>query len=377
MADGERVGKYSTVEGREVYAYFVPLSGPGERVTGLLEVTRKRRDIDLLMTESRQQALVLLGIAVAVIAVVVILGHHAAVGRSLRAVEDTIRDADSGDMLQRAPVGGPREVVAVAEALNAMLDSLHHAEVCVARERGSRARLEEELRRSETLAAIGRLAAGIAHELGSPLTLADGHAQRVLRVRDLRGRVRDEVVRLRHEIGRMARIVRMLLDYGRGGGREMRSIDVHRLLTVCSTAVRASASEREVALDIDVPTTVSKMVGNESRIEQAVVNLLRNAVEAAHAQVHVEVRTRGGCLELTIDDDGSGVPPSVAQTLFEPFVTTKGSQGGTGLGLAIASSAAQEHGGALTVSTGPLGGARFVLSLRRDRRVAAHERGAS
>lgn len=364
---GERAGDYETLGGREVYSYFVPLAGPGERMTGLLHVTRRQSEIREFMQALRLRGAGLLAAGVLLMTVIVIFGHYVAVGRSLRGLERSIRRVECGEREHRTVAHGPREVASVARSFNAMLDSIDEAEHRATRERHSRELLEEELGRTEKLAAIGRLAGGLAHELGTPLSLVDGHAQRALRDPKLPLGARKEIETTRREVDRMSRIVRQLLDYGRRAGRrEPAPVEASRLATMALTAITAEADSRGVSIVTRGDERGVKLWADDTRLEQALINIVRNAIQAAHSRVEIAWEAAADAVRLTIDDDGPGVDPAVEHCLFEPFVTTRGSQGGTGLGLAIAHSAAQEHGGTLELESSPLGGARFELSLPRS-----------
>lgn len=368
IEEGERTGEYASVAGREVYSYFVPLSGPGERINGLLEVTRRKRDIREFMEVLRLRGAQLLAVGVLLMGLIVIVGHYAAVGRSLRTLQRSIHRVESGDRQHRAPTRGLREVAAVSGSLNSMLDSIDEAERKVARERSSRELLEDELRRSEKLASIGRLAGGLAHELGGPLSLIDGHAQRALRDPDLSRTARQEIEVARREVVRVSQIVTKLLDYGRGGRRSPAPIEASRLVKIAVNAAAHEADSRGVTVDAEGAQAGVRIVGDDTRLEQALLNVVRNAIQAARSRVDIRWSAAQSAVTFTIDDDGPGIDPEIRDCLFEPFVTTRGGAGGTGLGLAIAHAAAAEHGGTLHFEASPLGGARFTLSLPLARR---------
>lgn len=205
------------------------------------------------------------------------------------------------------------------------------------------------------------------HELGSPLTLVDGHAQRALRDPNLPGTVRSELDSVRREVKRMTRLVRQLLDYGRPERHPAVSTDARRLVTVCLSSIGASPRrEDDVRIETFGEGDDLRIMGEESKLEHALINILRNAVEAARSRVELRWRSTGQSVIFSVDDDGPGVDANVRDTLFEPFVTTKRAQGGTGLGLAIAHAAAVECGGQLELSRSLLGGARFELILPRE-----------
>lgn len=360
LEDGERVGSYQQVAGRRVYSYFVPLTGPSERLVGLLQVTRTRRDMDRYMHALRWRGATILASATTLVVLVVLFGYYLALGRSLQRFREVIRGVGSGRRETRVKISSPREVAQLAGAFNDMLDSIHQAEDQLRREQESRLALERKLRHSEKLAAIGTLAAGVAHELGTPLSIVDGCCQRALRAPDLAPRTEEALTRSRHEVRRMERIVRQLLDYGRAETRDRRSIEVGDLLTMAAASIRDQAEAGGVDLQIrdSGPCRVHVSAG---RMEQAVLNILKNAVDAARDRVEATWEAPDAAVHIHIDDDGPGVRDQDIESVFRPFHTTKPAGEGTGLGLAIAQAAATEHDGSIEVGRSPLGGARFTL----------------
>lgn len=359
-----RTGGYAEVAGKQIYSYFVPLIGAGEEVIGTLQVTRKKEDFREFMSDIRVRGAWLLVGGAFVTVLIALLGYQGALGRSLAGFASSIQRVESGERDHRASVERPREVAAVARSFNSMLDSIAAAEERVQREQQSRRALEAKLRQSERLAAIGRLGAGVAHELGSPLSVVDGHAQRALRG-DLSPELRQSLLAVRDQVARMGDLVRQLLDYGRSEPRARSWVSVERVVAAASGAVEPEAAARGVEIERSGGDEI-RVLGNEMRLGQALVNLARNAVQAAKRRARLSWRARAGRVELVVDDDGPGVPASASERLYEPFFTTREAEGGTGLGLAITHSIAMEHGGSVHHKRSPMGGARFVLDLAAD-----------
>jgi two-component system, NtrC family, sensor kinase len=359
---GRTVGGYERAGGKQVYAYFVPLLDPGDRIIGTLQVTRNRRDFREFMTRIRTKGFVLIGGGLLLVVVVVILGYHGAIGRSLLSFTGSIRRVEDGDREHRASIRRPNEVAAVADSFNSMLDSIALAHEQVREEQASRAVLEKELRQSEKLAAVGRLATGLAHELGTPLSVVDGHAQRALRDRDLRPDLSRSLHVVRREVERMTMLVRQLLDYGRIERQRPARVMAQQLAGSARAALEQEARARGVNVELvssrDTPVWV-----NETRLHQALVNLLKNAIQAARGRVRMSWRSGEHCVVFTVDDDGPGISPAARGRLFEPFFTTKDVHEGTGLGLAIVESVANEHGGTVRAAVSDHGGARLVLEI--------------
>jgi signal transduction histidine kinase len=356
-------GRYGHVRDEAVYSYFVPVEMTGNR-TGLLEVTRRKEDINRLMAELRWQSSLLLAGGVLVITAIVLFGYRAAVGAALESLRQSIQRVQSGDVDHRAELRGPQEVGTITEAFNAMLDSIREAEKRLESERKRRDELQARLAESEKFAAVGQLAAGIAHELGTPLATVRGRVQRALRservpeemVRELRGAA-DETLRIE-------RLVRQVLDYSREESGNRTYVSADRLAAMAVAAVHEEADMHGARIEIeDGPVPAPVFAANLVRAEQALVNLLRNALQAAGQGGHVKLRYAQGeqSVVYEVTDDGPGVPDEIRPYMFDPFFTTKRDQDGTGLGLGIVQAVAREHGGQVRVSQLEERGAKFEL----------------
>lgn len=356
-------GVYEERAGNPVYSFFMPLSDAGGRINGLLQVTRHRMDFQDDLADLRSGALLVLGALALLLLGVVTIGHHRAVGRHVTHLVDAMQRVGGGERGYRVRPAGPRELRVLAGAMNAMLDSTDQSEAALARQRAEQQALEVRLRESEKLAAIGQLAAGVAHELGSPLGVIDGKAQRALRRPDASGELRGELGQMREEVARMSRIVRQLMDFGRSNPLHRRPESVPDLARAVAARIGDAGS---VEMEIVGPEPCAPVWLDRPRLEQALENLLLNAVQAAHSRVRLGWRLDDARLGLVVEDDGPGIDPTIRERLFEPFFTTKPVGGGTGLGLSVAHAAVSEHGGSLEVDRSPLGGARFTLDLPRE-----------
>jgi two-component system, NtrC family, sensor kinase len=212
---GDRVGEYGETAGRRVYSYFVPLVDTWGQTLGILQITRRRRDIDesIQRLRFRTGSLFLLGMAL--VTVLVLRGHHRAVGGPLDGLRASMARVREGDRTHRATMAGPRELAEVTGTFNSMLETMQQAEEELESRRRAQAGLRRELAEAEKLAAVGELAGGVAHELGSPLSVIDGKAQRLLRDDGATPKMRASLEGVRREVRRMEGIIRQLLDFGR------------------------------------------------------------------------------------------------------------------------------------------------------------------
>jgi two-component system, NtrC family, sensor kinase len=367
VALGRPVGGYERIEGREVYSYFLPLTDVGGRLTGLLQVTRHRAEIDQLVGEMRQQAWRYLGVAALLLVIVVLAGHHWFIGQPLRRMSGVMHDISAGARDRRAAERGPGEIAALGRAFNAMMASVSSAEREISAQRQRQLALEHELRRKEQLAGVGRLAAGVAHEMGSPLAVIDGHAQRGLRQRPLTPARRDVLIGVRAEVERLTGIVRQLLTLGQSAAQQRDVADLDTLCRQALTAVRSEADRHGTRVQYQCDGG-RVLIVDAMRLQQALIQLLRNAIQAApEGRVTLTLAADGDASRFVVDDSGDGVPDEVRALLFEPFFTTKPTGQGSGLGLAVAERIVADHGGSIEVSGSPLGGARFWLVLPAER----------
>ena len=251
------------------------------------------------------------------------------------------------------PEAGGDELALLAHEFNAMAQRL------AARERELRAQ-GEALVRSERLAAIGRIAAQITHEIRNPLSSislnAEELGERAPEARDLC----EAIVR---EVDRLAAITEEYLRFARLPKPQMGRHDVNEAVRDLLEFVRPELDAGQVRLSLQLGPGLPPVHADVAQVRQLLLNLVRNAREAMTRGGALTVTTRGGegCVEIEVRDTGPGIPPERQKRIFDPFFTTK--ERGTGLGLAMAQEIAQEHGGHLRCESTPGEGTAFTLRL--------------
>jgi signal transduction histidine kinase len=264
------------------------------------------------------------------------------------------RGADAlarGDLDVRIDVDTPDEFGALAAGLNAMTLSLRQHQV----------RLVE----SEKLAGLGRVAAGVAHELNNPLQVMIGYLSLHRDVPDRR--LAEQLAAIEEEAYRCRDVVESLLELARPTVPAPGPVDLRAVCEDVSERLQG-VGPRVARLTLDGG---ARALADRPRVRQVVFNLLRNAIEAAGPEGEVEVRlgVSGDAAELSVRDSGPGIAPGARERLFEPFFTTKSN--GTGLGLAVSRAIARAHGGDIEAENAPGGGAVFRLRLPRADEISS------
>ncbi len=288
------------------------------------------------------------------------------------------RVAGGARKVEFAP-GGAQELTELGESLGSMMRKLSDEETLLQSRVAELDAATKELRsaqarlvRSERLASVGRLSAGLAHEVGNPLAAVSGLLE-LLSLGELdEAEQRDFIERARRETDRISGILRKLLDFSRPTSRgDEAALDARGDLAAALRDARAlvepQRSMRDVRLEVRADELVPPVRVATSEVVQVLLNLVWNAADAIQKEGRIEVSVEVGseAVVLTVDDDGPGVPETVAASLFEPFVTTKEPGQGTGLGLAVCRGIVEGAGGSIAYARSPLGGARFAVSLPR------------
>ena len=220
----------------------------------------------------------------------------------------------------------------------------------------------EEVTRSERLASVGRMAAGVAHEVGNPMAAVIGYLA-ILRDRLRQGKdAGDYVERIARETERIDRILRDLINLARPPSGELQAVDLRAAAERARGLVEAQPSWTGCALELRIPPDLPHARGDDHYVVQVLLNLLVNAAKAGARRVEVKGRSIDGEPVLEVIDDGHGLPPEAAMRLFEPFFTTSRPGEGTGLGLALCHATMERFGGDISARSAPSGkGTCFVL----------------
>jgi signal transduction histidine kinase len=225
-------------------------------------------------------------------------------------------------------------------------------------------RQERNLLRAEQLAAVGQLAASVAHEVRNPLTAVKLLVEVALRQRQPKPLTPDDLRVIHGEIARLERIVQGLLDFARLPTPRRTDCDLRDVIAGAVELAQGRARQQQVAFAVQAPEGPVPAAVDRDQVHTVLVNLFLNALDAmphgGRLEVHLAPGPDGGA-RLSVADTGTGIPPEMAARLFTPFASSKPT--GTGLGLSISRRIIEEHGGTLTAANRPEGGACFTLVL--------------
>src|SRR5262249_20496945 len=360
--------------GSEVYSFIMPIRISAAR-RGAFEISQPAEFIKADYARARRDiALITLALFASIIAVVLLMMRY----NLLRPIKELLGGAKAvgqGDLAYRvvAPSGG-NEIAQLASEFNRMAESLAEQRRAAERQTEERLALERELRHSERLASVGRLAAGVAHEMGAPLNVIKGRvemlSERPEAPTEKRARNLDIIGA---QADAITDIVRQLLTLARPFDLRREAIELSHLIATVVELIEADASKSGVRIEINqnnhhCPNFVD---GDRKLLQQVLMNVCINALHAMDQggglliEVAPEEQCRGGraFVGLRVSDTGSGIAPENIAHIFDPFFTTKEVGHGTGLGLSVARRIVEEHDGWIEAANREESGAAFTIWL--------------
>jgi len=246
--------------------------------------------------------------------------------------------------------------------------------ILVVHDVSERVAMENALKEKDRLAALGMLAAGVAHEVNTPITGISSYAQMLLSDTAESDPRYELLKKVERQTFRAARIVNNLLEFARDKHGERRPIALGPVVTESIELLDDRINRRGIEIDFRAPESEVVVMGCDGELQQVFTNLIANAADAMAergGRLTVTLESDAQRARVTVADDGPGIPPERLEKIFQPFFSTKLTRGGTGLGLSISYDIVRRHGGDLRVTSRPGEGASFVVELPRPPQAAA------
>ncbi|HVZ34281.1 MAG TPA: ATP-binding protein [Polyangiaceae bacterium] len=347
-------------EGTPFLVTHVPVTGKGQ-LLGAVELATsfetRDRYVRASILNSIEATLVMSGVSAAV---VLVLGLWL-IGRPLARLAEMARRVGAEEPGEPLDLRQRDEIGFLASEMNAMCERLAAANEKAAAEAHARQRAQEQLRHADRLITVGRLAAGIAHELGSPLNIVSGRAKMIVRGKIEGSAIVEYARSIADQADRMTSSIQQLLDFSRRREPDKHHVNLTALTTGCAELLRHMAAKKGIQLVVDCAEEI-RVHADPGQIDQVTTNLVVNALQASPAGATVRICTgvSDGVGQLApterfaflrIEDQGTGMSDDVRRQVFEPFFTTKPMGQGAGLGLSVAFGIVEEHGGWIDVQS--------------------------
>ncbi len=318
---------------------------------------------------------------VIIITVILFLILYNFVMKPLSYLVEGMKRLSAGDMDYRINIDSHDEIGHLARSFNAMSDELKEykekmenwtksLEEEVEKKTAEIYKAQEHLINTEKLASLGRMAAGVAHEINSPLTGIVTFAHLMIKRTPAENKQDIEDLKtIIDQAERCSKIISGLLGFSRKSASEKSMVDLNTLISNTLAMVRHQSRFLNILFDLQLDTTIPKVNVDPNQIQQVFLNLLINAADAMEKKGKVTLATRlvennaAKFVEFEIADTGSGIPEDILGKIFEPFFTTKPAGKGTGLGLAVSYGIIKKHEGTIFAKSTPGSGASFYIHL--------------
>lgn len=362
----------------------------------LTELDKLAKQMDRLIALTHESAAIQLHrsiVFISILAAVLVLAsillcvhHYRSIMTPLHRLQHAMRRIATGQFNERVAASGDAELVELADDMNRMASELE--EVYSDLEAKVRAK-SRELVRSERLASVGFLAAGVAHEINNPLNIMSGYAELLIaRLRrpldeDAATEMRESLQIVRDEAFRCKDIVQKLLSLAKMGDGDRAPLSMAHVLDEVVFMVQAVKNYRDRSLEFGISGRDALQIrGNESEMKQVMLNLVinaMNAVKSGSGRVKVHAERENGHVIVSVADNGRGMTPETVDRVFEPFFTEGNGEAGrgAGLGLSISHAIIESHGGSIVAESDGLGcGSRFMVWLPADGATGSRDKAA-
>lgn len=376
LAEKRTVEMRRSVGDQPAVGFLVPMFSRKGQLVGAVQVLQLE---SYIAEDERATRSFILGLTLAMVAatiIVVLIVTRVNISQPIARLVNSFRDVGAREVPTRVPVRGVDEFALLSREFNGMCERLETTHANLVREQEQRRQVEAELRNAERLAGLGRLAAGLAHEIGTPLNVIIGRAESLQRTYPEGEAASRHLGIIVSQSERIARIVRDMLDFARMKPRRHIETDIRDLLRTTLDLVEDRSARQSVATSLVCKEELPLVKIDPDQIQQVCLNLASNALDAMpdggtlgiSASVVRAANPEHGsgvapCMMLEFRDSGAGIASEDIKHVFDPFYTTKDAGRGTGLGLSVAYGMIEEHGGWFDVQSEQGVGASFRVYL--------------
>jgi len=296
--------------------------------------------------------------------------------RPLKKLVEATEKISEGHFDIQVQVESQNEIGQLAKAFNEMTEELAQRQSHLEQQLTELAEINRELKTtqaqlliSEKLASVGKLASGIAHEIGNPLSIISGYLEMISRSKNLEEREKDSLARVEEELKRIHQIIRELLDYSRPPSPQIEMLDVNQVVLESLKLIEVQKDSRKVKTNLYLNQRLPPFPASRNQLKQVLLNLLFNALDAMPEGGNLKIKTfssetDSGEVAIEVIDTGVGIPAENLTKIFDPFFTTKEPGKGVGLGLSISLKLIEAMNGKIEVESNPQEGSTFRIKLK-------------
>jgi two-component system, NtrC family, sensor kinase len=360
-----------------IYYHIQPILGSNKEVVGAFILARHGSRLVQSIAERRDRVISTTTALVVLLSVLILITVRRNVSRPISELIQRIREIGRGRWAQRIRISGQDEIASLAREFNLMSEELERTYANLVSEQGQKIKLERELRHSERLASVGQLAAGLAHELGTPLNIISGRAEYLARRSRSADEIKDNLEVIRSQSERIASIVRRLLEFARRKEPNFRLVNVPDLLDNIHHMLEHQLQAKHIRVEFESPQDLPPIHADPDLLQQVFLNLYSNALHALGdgglIRIGVKITDEGDGrppsetsprrLRIVFEDNGAGIAREHLDRIFDPFFTTKDIGEGTGLGLSVTYGIIKDHAGEIRVESECGRFTRFVIDL--------------
>jgi signal transduction histidine kinase len=374
LKGSQRLVRFVGTASRPVVYVILPLKNRQGTVVGGLEVVHVATRVRRQMEETTLELTVRLALLSLTIALVIWIAVRISIRRPIRGLVRASLALGRGHLGQRITVRRRDEIGQLASAFNRMAEDLQAAQERAQNEAHARLDVERQLQQAQKLAALGRLASEVAHEIGTPLNIISGRTEVIQKRLPLDHPLARHAATMLRQVERISSIIRQLLDYARPHRPALSSVAVPPVLGRVVDLLEPLARKRQIRLVAEAPRTTAPLLADPDQLQQVLLNLVTNALDATAPSGQVRLAADNGDGELgppgaqarpqvsrgqaatpyvtlQVDDTGCGIPTDRLEKIFEPFFSTKERRGGTGLGMPIVEDIVRAHRGAIEIES--------------------------